>query len=190
MPDSQLFNILQAMLGEDAEVTLGAIISGGKGINWHATQAEQGKASYGFKVMSSDTKRWKSYGSVTSANALAWTDWDVVSLQTYNPNPSTGKESVPYPDTTDVKFYSLEVASEYMLDHISNNAPYADVYFYMHWAQTSSTTLNAALSSYNKMAAYIPTVLDFAGTQTGKQFTTIIPVGLSIQNARSTLHVE
>lgn len=114
----------------------------------------------------------------------------MVSLQTYNPNPSTGKESVPYPDTTDVKFYSLEVASEYMLDHISNNAPYADVYFYMHWAQTSSTTLNAALSSYNKMAAYIPTVLDFAGTQTGKQFTTIIPVGLSIQNARSTLHVE
>ncbi|MBQ1232283.1 MAG: DUF4886 domain-containing protein, partial [Clostridia bacterium] len=186
MPDSQLFNILQAMLGEDAEVTLGAIISGGKGINWHATQAEQGKASYGFKVMSSDTKTWKSYGSVTSAEALAWTDWDVVSLQTYNPNPSTGKESVPYPDTTDEKFYSLEVASEYMLDHISNNAPYADVYFYMHWAQTSSTTLNAALSSYNKMAAYIPTVLDFAGTQTGKQFTTIIPVGLSIQNARST----
>jgi hypothetical protein len=186
MKQSQLFDILQAMLGEDVKVTVALLYSGGKGINWHATQADRNQAAYGFSVITSDNPTWKSYGSYTSANALAWTDWDVVSLQTYNPNPKTGQESVPYPDTTDEKFYSLEVASEYMLDHIANNAPYADVYFYMHWAQTSSTTLNAALSNYNKTAAYIPVVMDFAGMQTGNQFTTIIPVGLSIQNARST----
>ena len=186
MPDSQLFDILQSMLGEDAEVTVGAIISGGKGINWHATQAEQGTKTYYFKTISSDTKTWKTYNSVTSAEALAWTDWDAVSLQTYNPNPATGEESVSYPAQTDEKFYSLEAASEFMLDHIANYAPYADVYFYMHWSQTSSTVLNAALASYNRMAEYLPIVLDYEGTKTGKRFKDLIHVGLSIQNARTT----
>ena len=81
MPDSQLFDILQAMLGEDVKVTVGAVISGGKGINWHATQAETNAKSYYFKVMDSDTKTWRSLGSFSSSSALSWTDWDVVSLQ-------------------------------------------------------------------------------------------------------------
>ncbi len=73
-----------------------------------------------------------------------------------------------------------------MLDHVARYAPYADIYFYMHWAQTSSTVLNAALSNYNKATAFMPQVLDFAGTESGVQFKDIIPVGLSIQNARTT----
>lgn len=184
--DSQLFDILQAMLGEDADVTLALLCSGGKGINWHATQAEKNAVSYSFSVITTANPQWKSQGSHSSAKALAWTDWDAVSLQPYNINVSTGKESVPYPETTDEKFYDLEVASTYMLDHIAMNAPYADIYFYMHWAQTKSTQLNASLSSYNEAAAFMPRVLDYAGTETGKQFETIIPVGLSVQNARTT----
>ena len=183
---SQLLDILQAMLGEDAEITVALLSSGGKGIHWHATQAEQGNAAYSFKVISTENPTWKSQGSSTSANALAWTDWDVISLQPYNANPATGQESVPYPDTTDEKFYPLEVASEYMLDYIDEYAPYADIYYYMHWAQTKSTVLNAALANYNKSAAFTPTVLNYAGTKSGTQFKSIIPVGLSIQNARTT----
>lgn len=183
---SQLLDILQAMLGEDAEITVALLSSGGKGMHWHATQAEQGNTAYSFKIITSNNPVWKSQGSYTSADALAWTDWDVVSLQPYNINVSTGKESVPYPDSTDPKFYHIEDSSAYMLDHVSRYAPYADIYFYMHWAQTSSTVLNAALSSYNKAAAFIPQVLDFVGTESGVQFKDIIPVGLSIQNARTT----
>ena len=186
MKDSMLFDAIQAMLGEDAEVVVGAIISGGKGINWHATQAENGNKSYYFKTMSSKDKTWKSQGSTTSADALAWTDWDAVSLQPYNINVTTGKESVPYPDSTDPKFYHIKDASSYMLDHVTRYAPYADIYFYMHWAQTSSTVLNAALNSYNKSAAFMPQVLNYEGTESGAKFKTIIPVGLSVQNARTT----
>ena len=183
---SQLLDILQSMLGQDTEITVALLYSGGKGMHWHATQAEQGNSAYSFKVITTANPTWKSLGSYTSASALAWTDWDAVSLQPYNINVSTGQESVPYPDTTDPKFYHIEDSSAYMLDHVERYAPYADVYFYMHWAQTKSIVLNAVLSSYNKMAAFMPNVLDYAGTNSGKQFKTIIPVGLSIQNARST----
>ncbi|MBE6882515.1 MAG: DUF4886 domain-containing protein, partial [Ruminococcaceae bacterium] len=186
MPNSMLFDIIQAMLGEDIKVTVGTIINGGKGINWHATQAEQGLKKYTLRVMSSDDTTWKAKGTVSAAEALAWTDWDAVSLQHYGLNVEKGEESVPYPEQTDEKFYKLEVASEFMLDHIAEYAPQAEAYFYFHWAQTSSITMNAALSKYNKMADYIPVVLDYAGTESGKQFKDIIPVGLSVQNARTT----
>ncbi|MBQ3501493.1 MAG: leucine-rich repeat protein, partial [Oscillospiraceae bacterium] len=186
MTESQLFNILQAMLGEDTEIVLGAITSGGKGINWHATKAEENTGSYSFKIVTSENRKWKSMGSISSAKALAYTDWDAVSLQVYNVNVNTGEESVSYPEQTDPKFYKLEDASEFMLDHIAKHAPYADAYFYMHWSQTSSIALNAALSGYNRLANYIPVVLDYAGTETGKQFENIVPVGLSVQNARTT----
>ena len=183
---SQLLDILQAMLGENAEVTVALLSSGGKGMHWHATQAEQRNPAYSFKVISTSNPTWKSLGSYTSADALAWTDWDAVSLQPYNINVSTGQESVPYPDSTDPKFYHIEDSSSYMLDYVARYAPYADIYFYMHWAQTSSTALNAALSNYNKNAAFMPQVLQYSGTESGAQFKTIIPVGLSIQNARTT----
>ncbi len=183
---SQLLDILQAMLGSDAEITVGLIYSGGKGMHWHATQAEQGNSVYSFKTITTAEPTWKFLGSYTSADALAWTDWDAVSLQPYNINVSTGQESVFYPDATDPKFYHLEDSSAYMLDHVARYAPYAEVYFYMHWAQTSSTKLNAALGSYDKMAAFVLQTLDYVGTESGAQFKTIIPVGLSIQNARTT----
>lgn len=186
MTESQLFNIIQAMLGEDTEIVLGAITSGGKGINWHATKAEENTGSYSFKIVTSENRKWKSMGSISSAKALAYTDWDAVSLQVYNVNVNTGEESVSYPEQTDPKFYKLEDASEFMLDHIAKHAPYADAYFYMHWSQTSSIALNAALSGYNRLANYIPIVLDYEGTESGKKFEDIVPVGLSVQNARTT----
>ena len=186
MPDSQLFNAMQAMLGEDAEVVLGVIVSGGKGINWHATQADRGNKSYTLVTMSSNDKTWKPQGAVTSMDALAFTDWDAVSLQVYSLNVNTGEESVSYPEQTDPKFYKLETASEFMLDLFAEYAPYADAYFYMHWKGTSAININAGLSGYNKTADYIPVVLGYKGTESGKQFKTIVPVGLSIQNARTT----
>ena len=186
MNTSQLLDILAAMLGDDIEITVGLFYSGGKGINWHATQADQGNKVCSLRVIDTNTGTWKSYSTITADAALTWADWDVVTLQHYGLNTTTGEESVPYPDTTDEKFYSLEVATEYMLDYIQKYSPESDVYFYTHWAQTSSIQMNAALSNYNKMANYLPVVLSYAGTDSGKQLETIIPVGLSVQNARTT----
>jgi hypothetical protein len=36
------------------------------------------------------------------------------------------------------------------------------------------------------MAAFYPSILEYQGTETGKRFTDLVPVGLSIQNARTT----
>ena len=186
MKTSQLLDILQAMLGEDVKITLGLCYSGGKGINWHATQADRGANSYSLRVITTETGAWKSYGSCTSAYALTWTDWDVVTLQHYELNPATGKETVPYPETTDEKFYLLETASEFMLDHIYTHVPHADLYFYSHWTRAKNTSLNNALDTYNKWAEFLPSVLEYQGTQTGAKFKDLIPVGLSVQNARTT----
>ena len=80
MPNSQMLDILQAMLGEDVSVTVGLCYNGGKGLNWHATQSEQGSSSYSLRVISTESGSWKNYGSYTSAKALTFTDWDVVTL--------------------------------------------------------------------------------------------------------------
>ena len=186
MPNSQMLDTLQAMLGEDVSVTVGLCYSGGKGLNWHATQSEQGNKSYSLRVISTENGSWKSLGSYTSADALTWTNWDVVSLQHYEINTSNGKESNAYPDQVDPKFDQLKPAAEFMLDYVDQYAPNAAVYFYMHWARTYKPNLNESLATYNKMAAFFPEVLDYAGTESANRFETIIPVGLSVQNARTT----
>ena len=185
MTASQLLDILQAMLGQDIKVTVGLAYSGGKGLNWHATQADRGNAAHSLRTITTG-ETWNSRGNMVLKNALTWTDWDAVSLQHYNLNVSTGQESVPYPDTTDEKFYPMETAAEFLLDYVAAYAPQAETYFYMHWAQSSAIAMNANRKRYEEMAAYLSVVLDYAGTESGKRFETLIPVGLSVQNARST----
>jgi hypothetical protein len=186
MQTSQLYDILQAMLGESVKVTVGLLQSGGKNVAWHATQADKNLSSGSFTVLSSDDTTWKSLGSSTSANAISWTNWDVVTLQPYGLDPATGKEGFAYPETTDEKFASLSDSSAFMLDHVHTYAPQADVYIYMHWAQTTARQKNAGLSRYNQFAAFYPSVFNYVGTETGKQYADVIPVGLSVQNARTT----
>ena len=186
--ESQLYNILQAMLGEDVKITLGLLYSGGKGVHWHATQAEQGTTKAGFYVITPDNQKWANKGGTKTQTALSWTDWDVVTLQPYDMNFTTENESVPYPAETDEKFYPLEVSTEFMLDFIDAYAPQADVYCYMHWARSSSkvSTLNASLSTYKNFAAFYPKTLDYVGEQSGNRYVSVIPVALSVQNARTT----
>ena len=186
MPNSQMLDILQAMLGDHVSVTVGVCFSGGKGLNWHATQSEQGNKKYSLWVINSENGTWESCGSSTSANALAWTDWDVVSLQHYGIDTTTGKETNSYPDQVDPKFDNLKSATEFMLDYVDQYAPNAAVFFYMHWARASKSMINESLDTYNKMAAFLPEVMNYAGNNSANRFDAIIPVGLSIQNARTT----
>ena len=186
MKDSQLLNILQSMLGEDVNITIGLCYSGGKSMAWHATQVERGARSYSLRIISSDQPAWRSLGSVTSAQALEYTGWDVVTLQPYSTEAFTGTAKPIYPDGEDEKFYPMEVSNPYMLDHAAAHAPQADVYCYMHWAATSSTSINAGLSYYNTQANFFPTVLTYEGTESGRRYEDIIPVSLSVQNARTT----
>ena len=184
--DSPLLSIIKSMVGENIKVTIGVIISGGKGMNWHATKAQNDTSAYYFKTINSETKVWSSSKSMTMKNAFTYTNWDMISLQPYSVNTSTGIESNAYPNETDSKFLHIKDSSAYLLDYVHQYAPQAEVYLYMHWAQTSAIQMNAALSKYNSMANFFPSILEYQGEKTGKRFTTLVPVGLSIQNARTT----
>ncbi len=184
--DSQLYSIIQSMVGEDVKVTVGVLISGGKGMNWHATQAENDNSAYYFTTITTDTKKWATNQRKSMSSALSYTNWDMISLQPYSVNTSTGIESNSYPNETDSKYLHIKDSSEYLLDYIVKYAPQSEVYLYMHWAQTSAIEMNAALSKYNSMADFYPTILEYKGKTTGKRFSTLVPVGLSIQNARTT----
>ena len=186
MKTSQMLDILRAMLGDDVEITVGLFYSGGKGLNWHATQAYQGNKACSLRVIDTKTGTWKSYGTMTAEDALQWTEWDIVSLQHYEINPSTGKESNAYPEGVDSQFDNLEAASTFLLDYIDKYAPNAEAYFYMVWSRAYKSNLNEALSDYNKRAAYLPIVMDYIAAESGRRFESIIPVGLSMQNARTT----
>lgn len=184
--DSQLYHIIQSMVGKDVKVTVGVIVSGGKGLNWHATKAENNTVAYTLQVTSTDNPTWKSVKRVTPAEALEWTNWDFVSLQPYSVNVSTGIESNAYPAETDSKYAHISDSARYLLDFVHEHAPSAEAYLYMHWAQTSNIALNANISYYNRMADFYPSVLDYQGEESGKRFSSLVPVGLSIQNARTT----
>ena len=184
--DSQMFSIIKSMVGEDIKVTLATIISGGKGINWHATQAENNKVCYTLQVITTDNPKWKSVKRVSAQDALTWTNWDMVSIQPYSVNTSTGIEANSYPNETDSKYAHLEVSTGYFLDYINTYAPQAEVYYYMHWAQTSAIRLNAAKEKYLSMGQFYQNTIEYNGTLSGKRLNTIVPVGLSIQNARTT----
>ena len=184
--DSQLHTLLQAMLGDGVKVTVGIMTSGGKGMNWHASQAYANNAICYLQVVSSDNPAWRSVSKMTHADALKWANWDVVSVQPYEVDLSSGIENNGYPTETLTKFANVADSSAYLLDLVHKNAPQAEVYCYMHWALTTSTVLNANLNKYNQMAGYYPSFLEYQGTETGKQFTTLIPVGLAVQNARTT----
>ncbi|MBQ5666943.1 MAG: DUF4886 domain-containing protein, partial [Oscillospiraceae bacterium] len=186
MKDSQLFNILRDMLGEDIKVTLGILSNGGKSISWFATQAERGTNNISFYVITPESGTWTNARGKSVEGALKYTDWDVVTLQPYSVDLTTGEELVRYPEEVDEKFYQLESATEFMLDYIEEKAPQAEAYCYMHWTYSTNIALNAGLNKYNKMADFYPVNMEYFGAESGKQYDTIIPVGLSIQNARTT----
>ena len=182
---SQLHTILQAMLGDNVKVTVGILVKSDRGLNWHATQASYGEASADFHLYSTDNPTWTSKGLRTHADALQWTNWDIVSLQPYGLN-SKGTEANNFPAEVHYNFLNIADSTAYLLDLVANNAPQAEVYCYMHWAFSTMTGLNANSVKYNEMAEFFPSVLEYQGTETGKRFTSLIPVGLSVQNARTT----
>ena len=183
---SQLHSILEAMLGDDVKVTVAILVMGDRGLNWHATQAYYNKAVCELQVYTTDSPYWRNYSARTHAEALQWTDWDIVSLQPYGVNPDTGIESNNFPSETHSQFFNIAASTAYLLDLVQTHAPQAEAYCYMHWAFSTDTGLNANLSKYNQMAAFFPSILKSQGTETGKRFTSLVPVGLSVQNARTT----
>ncbi len=191
---SQLYHALKAMLGESSYVQVGVLCYGARSAGWHATVAEQGRAEYTFYVISDDTDgKWTSMYGKTSVDGLTYADWDVVTIQPYSVEATTGVGSMTA-DTDgsgtspkDEKFCALSVSLPYLLDHIDEHAPNADVYYYMTWATTTSThALNLQADNLSKRIAVAKECMSYTGTNSGKAFSGIINAGTAIQNARQT----
>ncbi|MBQ2794987.1 MAG: DUF4886 domain-containing protein, partial [Oscillospiraceae bacterium] len=183
---SQLLTILNKMVKDDVKVTVGLIHSGATSMAWHATQAERNGKTYNFRIIESETGRWKSNGAVASAEALQWTDWDAVVLQPFSTEAFTGKANPIHPEQEEEIFYPFESSTAYMLDHVNKHAPTAEIYCFMHWQRTKVNKMNISIGSHNSMAEFFPIVMEYRGTNSGARYSKIIPVGTAVQNARTT----
>ena len=208
---------LQQMLQNaypDKDVVVGLCYSGGKTMAWHYHKALNGASAYSLRIAKGDGT-WTSAGNMSSAAALGYMDWDVVSLQPYanetregtgsNYSDLNGKENYngSYIDYS----YTLDESFGYMLHYVHCYAPSAQTYLYMTWEEVSDNTqLNAGADNYAKIVKNLVTnstnyyghyYTDSDGKisdsktgvdehTTGEHFDGVIPVGTAVQNERST----
>lgn len=200
---SQLYNIIKSMVGDNCYVKIGALCSGAKSAGWHATVAESNAAVYQFSIISDDTNGlWKSTSGVTSQDALTSDKWDYITIQPYAAETLTGvgasydtdakPQNIPVKDE---KFYALSASLPYLLDHFNKYCPDAKIYYYLTWSNyyDKNWTSSSNLSLYGNEAEFVNkrlpvarTAMTYTGTNSGKGFDGLIAGGTAIQNARST----
>ena len=192
---SQSYKIFKSLMGNDVELEIGLMASGGKALAWHATNAFTNEAKYSLRLAGEDGK-WTTDRSVsTIKDALAYDEWDVVSLQPYGvetTNGTAGNNKDQYA-FDEVHFGRLDQSIPYFLDLTETYVPHAKVYYYMHLTEHGLTNYADALTDtnvvkvYNDRASMAQTVMTYNGTvNTSKHLAGVVPVGTAIQNARTT----
>ena len=179
--DSTLYNIMKSMVG-DREIGVGLLWSGGKTMAWHASMAKQDLPYSFFYTDSSDG--WSYVGGRTPREALTYTDWDAIVLQPYGLELVNGTSS--HAEGMLSEFLKIDVSTPYMLDFVAKHAPQAEAYLYLIMAAGSSNAVNAFNDSFRTIAATTATMETYVGTESGKGFAGVIPVGSAIQAARNT----
>ena len=179
---SRLMDILRAMLGDDAEITLGLCLLEGASMAEHAVQAREDGRVYVFETMNS-RGGWTSETGVSSARALEWADWDAVILQPNTDEAATGQAS---PLCVEGYFYSMGESCPFLLDHVQAHAPGAETYLFVPWSRTEETKPGAGLEEYSRIANFMPRLMALPETEGSKGFAGLVPVGAAVQNARST----
>ena len=182
------------------DVIVGLCYSGGKTMAWHYDKAMKRTSDYSLRIASGDDT-WTSAGMMSSAAALSYMDWDVVSLQPYAAETRTGigtnYDGEKYNGKPITYQYSLDESLGYMLHYVHCYAPSAKTYLYMTWEEVrDNTQLNAGAEDYAKIVENLVTKADkYVGqyknddgliTVTKEKFTGVIPVGTAIQNERTS----
>ena len=190
---SQSYKIFKSLMGNDVELEIGLMASGGKALAWHATNAFTNEAKYSLRLAGEDGK-WTTDRSVsTIKDALAYDEWDVVSLQPYGEETTSGTAGNNQGDYAfdEDRFGKLEQSIPYFLDLTETYVPHAKVYYYMHLSEHNTTNYADALTNtadkYTKRASVAQMVMNYYGTvNTSKRLAGVVPVGTAIQNARTT----
>jgi hypothetical protein len=179
--------VAQSMMGSDFDLEIHLAINAAKTMAWHATQADAGAASYKHRYYFTTNDKWIYEDDPLSTldSIIDSKQWDVITIQSYYPEVNTGTANGLTGENAE--FLSLEKSVPYMLDYIHSHAPHSKVYYFMAWQATTDTThLDAGRKSFDQILAMTQVLEEYSGTQTGKCFDGVIPVGTAIQNARST----
>lgn len=183
---STFCDMMRCALGEDCEIEIGLLISGGKSLTWHCYIADTGAAEYSFRVVGKSTGfKWHEYKDVrTTDAALRFFDWDAVVIQPYGPEIERGSTTTS--NSGMKKFSRLSDSVPYILDFVADRVPDADVYLYLVWSKNQDNAFFAGLSKYDSIRKFTSEAKGYAGALTGKRIKTVVPVGCAVQNARSS----
>jgi len=180
--------VAKAMLGEDARVNVHLAINAAKTVAWHASQAYFDEASYKYRYTTEETNgQWVSEDEPLSklSDLIQTEEWDVVTLQSFYPEANTGNAAGLEGEHVD--YLTMDASIPAMLDYIDRYAPEAKIYYYMVWQKTEDTqNLDAGREGFEQILAQTKVLTQYAGTNSGRRFDGVIPVGAAIQNARST----
>ena len=175
---SRLYEMLKNAY-PDKKIVVGLAANGGKTLSWHYQRALNNEAVEGFRVVEGGS--WRNVGTYTLANALEWADWDVVTLQPYSPEPTTGAGGTNHSES-DIVSKSLTETVPGMVEIVAEHAPAAkdNIYLYAHWSSSSDySKLNVGSVDFEKSVTNLITA-KYTGIKD------VIPVGTAIQNERNT----
>ncbi|MBR5291140.1 MAG: DUF4886 domain-containing protein, partial [Erysipelotrichaceae bacterium] len=184
---TQLLDILKAMLPEGTKIEIGHYTSGGKTVAWYASRARNDEAFCSLSMITSDTGKWKGVlGKSTISTVLEYKDWDVVTIQPHGTETTKGAfdNSNTEEYHADLDMLDLSVSMPYMLDYIHEYAPQSDVYYYLSWATSGVAKYDTNGSVYNTMLDNVRKVQNYSGEN--KSISGVIPVGTAVQTARTS----
>ncbi len=181
--NSNLLSMLESKVGR-GNAAVGLIWSGGKTMAWHASMAKTNSSDYTFVYTDDRSKGWQVLDRSSTADAMKYTDWDVVVLQPYGQEMTEGYSSPM--DGMLSEFSKIESSLPYMIDHVAKNSPDSKIYLHLQWSPTTELKLNAGLDEYKKIAATMRTIETYTGTESGKAVDGVLPLGAAVQAIRGT----
>ncbi len=180
---SMLYKMLKSMAG-DRKVTLGLVYEGSKTLGWYASAAKGGhQVTF---HLAAETALWGTPSDKKLDEILRYTDWDIVVLQPYNTEMTTGA-STGFNDGVFLgEFAQTSVSLPYLLDVVAANAPSAEAFLYLPFAATVSKELVTSRNDFATYAEQMRTLETYKGKTSGLGITKVIPVGTAVHTARST----
>lgn len=190
MQTSMTYDAMKSMMADPYDVHLAVMYKGSATLAYHATCAMKNTSAYTYTEIGPETNyQWTPSGGTNATNnildQLEARDWDIIVIQSYQ-HEADGTEPRSTYTGGDARFTEPEDSIGYLLDYFAEHEPNADVYYYMPWATTKFYGSDTE-TGYHAMAKYTETTVpNLTGTNSGKSFAGIIPVGTGIQNARTT----
>jgi len=160
--------------GDDTQLTLGNLYVSGQGLSGHWSYAKDGKTYIYYK---NTTGNWQNIGDYTIDAAVAEENWDYIVMQ------QAGNDA-GLPGSFNS---NLDNLIDFVKKHTTN--PDVKLVWHMTWAVQKTHDSSGFLNTYNRdQYFYYECVANTVRDQivTRPAFSSFIPVGTAIQNARAT----